>query len=910
MGGEPKMPDWKPEIRRRLANLKLEPAREAAIVEELAAHLEDYYAESLSSGATQTEAGRRALAELSGNELLARELRRVERQVASEPIILGTNRRKNMIADLWQDLRFGARMLIKQPGFTLIAILTLALGIGANTAIFSVINTVLLKPLPYAQPEQLVMVYGEFPALKTNQMRLSAPEYTDFQQQTRSFAASGVFDSVSANLTAHGGGEPERVEGGALTPEMFAVLKIAPLLGRVFAPEEAQEGHDDVVLLGHGLWQRRFAGKADAVGQKLTMNGRSHTIIGVMPPGFAFPPKAEMWQPLWFPKEMYDQQRRGARGLEALARLKPGVSLTQAQAELDQLGGRLTAQYPQNYRAERRYRMIAAPLLEDYVGELKSALLLLLGAVGFVLLITCANVANLLLARAATRQQEIAVRLALGAGRGRLARQLLTESVLLALAGGVAGLLLAVWGVQLLLRFAPDNLPRLGEVSLDGRVLAFTALASLVTGVIFGLAPALQSARADVNDALRESGRTGAGARQQRLRNTFVVAEIALALVLLVGAGLTLKSFWRLQAVEPGFNPDGVLTMRMLLPFTTHRGIPERATFFRQVLERLRALPGVTAAGAVSRIPMAPGNNSGTMTGENSVVGPNDPQVEVEMRWASPQYFQTMGIALLNGRDFNDADAEGTLPVAVVDERFARRFYPNEDPIGKRIKRGGPNSARPWKTIVGVVRQVRNQRLDATSLPQAYFPVFQEADEMFNLSFAVRSGGSEPQALGPSVRAAVLAVDRNQPIFDVKPLRQVVGDSIALKRLALMLLVVFAIVAVLLAGSGIYGVMAYAVTQRTREIGIRVALGAQTRDVLRLVVWQGLKLTGAGVALGWMAALGLTRLMEKLLYEISATDPLTFLAGPLLLAFVALLACWIPARRAAKVDPLAALRYE
>jgi putative ABC transport system permease protein len=394
------------------------------------------------------------------------------------------------------------------------------------------------------------------------------------------------------------------------------------------------------------------------------------------------------------------------------------------------------------------------------------------------------------------------------------------------------------------------------------------------------------------------------------LRNTFVVAEIALALVLLVGAGLTLKSFWRLQAVEPGFNPDGVLTMRMLLPFTTHPQTPERATFFRQVLERLRATPGVAAAGAVSRIPMAPGNNSGTMTGENSVVGPNDPQVEVEMRWASPQYFQTMGIALLNGRDFSDADAGGTLPVAVVDESFARRFYPNEDPVGKRIKRGGPNSARPWKTIVGVVRQVRNQRLDATSLPQAYFPVLQEADEMFNLSFAVRASGSDPSALAPSVRAAVLAVDRNQPIFDVKPLRQIVSDSIALKRLALMLLVVFAVVAVLLAASGIYGVMAYAVTQRTREIGIRMALGAQTGDVLRLVLRQGLTLAGAGVALGWAAALGLTRLMEKLLYGVSATDPLTFAGVAALLVVIALLACYLPARRAARVDPLIALRCE
>jgi putative ABC transport system permease protein len=809
-----------------------------------------------------------------------------------------------MIADLWQDLRYGARMLLKNPGFTFIAALTLALGIGANTAIFSVVNTVLLKPLPFPESERLVMVYGEFPALNTNQMRLSAPEYVDFQQQARSFAASGVMDSSgSANLISHAGGEPERVERAMLTPEMFAVLQVAPMLGRVFTPEEAQAGRDDVVALSYGLWQRRFAGKADVIGQKLMLSGRSYTIIGVMPPNFAFPPKAEMWQPLWFPKEMYDQQRRGARGLEVLARLKPEISLTQAQAELDHLGAQLTAQYPQNYGAERRYRMIVAPLLEDYVGELKPALLLLAGAVGFVLLIACANVANLLLARAATRRQEMAVRLALGAGRGRLMRQLLTESVLLALAGGVAGLLLATWGVQLLLRFVPDNLPRFGAVSLDGRVLAFTALASLLTGVIFGLAPALQSARADVNEALRESGRTGAGARGQRLRNALVVAEIALALALLAGAGLTLKSFWRLQAVEPGFNPDGVLTMRMLLPFTTHPQISQRATFFQQTLERLRALPGVTSAGAVSRIPMAPGNNSGTMTGENSAVGPNDPQVETEMRWASPQYFQTMGIALLRGRDFTDADAEGALPVAIVDESFARRFYPNEDPVGKRIKRGGPRSERPWKTIVGGVRSVRNQRLDATSLPQAYFPVLQEADEMFNLSFAVRASGVEPQALAQSARAAVLAVDRNQPIFDVKPLRQIVSDSIALRRLALLLLSVFAVVALSLAAAGIYGVMAYVVAERTREIGVRMALGARGADVLRLVVRQGLKLALGGVALGLAAALALTRLIESLLYGVSPTDPLTFVVIALLLLAVALVACWIPARRATKIDP-------
>jgi putative ABC transport system permease protein len=807
-----------------------------------------------------------------------------------------------------RDLRYGIRMLLKNPGFTLIAVITLALGIGANTAIFSVVNAVLLKPLPYPESERLMMVYGEFPVIKTNQMRLSLPEYVDFRQQTQSFAASGAFDGGSVNLAPHEGGEPERVERGWLTPEMFAVLQIAPLLGRVFTPEEAQAGRDDVALLGYGLWQRRYAGKADAIGQKLTIDGRSHTIIGVMPPGFAFPPGAEIWLPAWFPKEHYDQQRRSARGVSVLARLKAGVRPIEAQAELDRLGALLTAQYPQNYGAQRRFRMIVAPMLDDYVGELKPALLLLAGAVGFVLLIACANVANLLLARAAARRPEMAVRLALGAGRGRLARQLLTESLLLALAGGAAGLLLAAWGAELLLRFAPDNLPRLGEAGLDGRALAFTALASLATGVIFGLAPALQASRPGLNEALREGGRTGAGA--PRLRSAFVVAEIALALVLLAGAGLTLKSFWRLQAVEPGFNPDGVLTMRLLLPFTTHPQNGDRAAFFRQVLERLHALPGVAAAGAVSRIPMAPGNNSGTMTGEGSAAGQNEPQGETEMRWASPGYFQAMGIALLRGRDFNGADIEGALPVAIVDESFARRFYPNEDPIGKRIKRGGSRSTRPWKTIIGVVRPVRNQRLDITSLPQAYFPVFQEAGEMYNLSFAVRASGGEPLGLAQSVRAAVLDVDRNQPIYDVKPLRQIVADSIALRRLALLLLSVFAVAALALAAAGIYGVMAYTVTQRTHEIGIRMALGARGSDVVRLVVRQGAQLALSGVALGLVAALALTRLIEALLFGVSPTDPLTFAGIALLLLAVAIAACWIPARRATKVDPMVALRCE
>src|SRR4030095_615219 len=491
------------------------------------------------------------------------------------------------VESLVQDLRFGSRMLVKAPGFTFIAVLTLALGIGAHTALFSVVNAVLINPLPYSQSEQLVIIYGDFAGVKAN---LSVPEYVDFQRQTQGFASSGVFDSGSANLAPNEGGEPERVERASVTPEMFSVLQVVPQIGRVFTPEEAQAGRDDVVLLSHGLWQRRYGANTNVIGKKLTISGRGCTVIGVLPPGFAFPPKAEIWQPLWFPKEQYEQQQRGAGYLQVLARLKPGTSLDKAQAELDRLGAQLTAQYPLNYRADRHYRMVLTPLLEDVVGDLKPTLLLLMGAVGFVLLITCANVANLLLARSATRGQEMAVRLALGAGRARLVRQLLTESILLALAGGVGGLLLGMSGIRLLLPFVPSSLPRLSSVHLDVRTLAFTVLASLLTGVVFGLAPAFQSARSNVSETLRESGRTGTSARQQRLRNGFVIAEIALAVVVLTGAGLALKSFWRLHTVESGFKAEGVLTLRLLLPFTTHPKSSQRATFFRQVLEHIRAL--------------------------------------------------------------------------------------------------------------------------------------------------------------------------------------------------------------------------------------------------------------------------------------------------------------------------------
>jgi predicted permease len=809
--------------------------------------------------------------------------------------------------EMFQDLRYGARMLLKDKGFTAVAMLTLALGIGANTAIFSVVNAVLLRPLPYPEPERLFNVYGGFTKLGASGMSTSVPEFADYQQQLQSFESVGAYDQSSANLTPTDGGEPERVECGNLTPGLFAALKVQPLRGRLFLPEEAQEGRGDAVLLSHSLWQRRFAGDENLIGKTILLNGQNKTVIGVMPPGFAYPNAVELWRPLWFPKEQYDQQRRGARGLFVAGRLKSGVTQAQAQAELDQLAARQTEQYPRNYGSERGWKISLVPMQDDLVGGVRSALLVLLGAVALVLLIACANVANLLLARATGRRQELAVRAALGAARTRIVRQLLTESLVLALLGGMTGLLLARWGLAWLLRLVPDNLPRFGEISLDSRVLAFTCAVSLLTGIVFGLAPAWSAVRIDLHEALKEGGRSNTSRRH--LSNAFVVAEIALALILLIGAGLTLKSFWRLQQVEPGFNPDGVLTMRMLLPFESYPQNAQRVAFYQQVLERIKALPDVESVGAVSLLPMAWGGSSGTVSAENSAVGPNDPVVESETRIATADYFKAMEMTLLNGRAFTAADAEGAPLVAIVDENFGRRFYPNENPIGKRLKRGRLDSTNPWATIVGVVRHVRNQRLDLDSLSQVYFPFYQLPGN-FNMSLAVRTSVTDPLALSQAVRAAIQTVDRRQPVFQVRTMRQIVSNSVAPRRLVMQLLGVFAAVALVLAAIGIYGVMAYAVSQRTHEWGIRLALGARGRDVLRLVLRDGLKLTLGGIAIGLVSAWALTHSLRSVLYNVSATDVSTFAVVALLLAGAALLACFLPARRATKVDPLVALRHE
>jgi putative ABC transport system permease protein len=805
-----------------------------------------------------------------------------------------------------QDLRFGLRMLLKYPAFTSIAVLTMALGIGANTAIFSVVNAVLLHPLPFPESERLVRIYGHFLATSQENMRASVLELTDYQQQTQSFEQIAGYDDFSANLTPPGG-EPERVEASLVTPELFSIMKVPPQAGRVFFSEEAQNGHDDVVVISDELWRRRFGADPVVVGRTVLLNGRNHTIIGIMPPGFEFPLRTALWKPLWFPADQYDQQRRGNRGIEVIGRLKPGISLSTAQAELDNLAAQLTSQYPRNYES-RGWKIGVVALLDDYVGNARQALLILLGAVTFVMLIACANVANLSLSRAMARRQELAVRMALGAGRWRVVRQLLTESMLLSLLGGTAGLMLAGWGAGFLLRFAPPDLPRIAEVKVEGVVLSFTLVISLLSGIVFGLIPALSASNPDLNETLKDAGRSmSGGASRQRMRNILVVSEIALALVLLVGAGLLLKSFWRLQRVDPGFNPQNVLTMRMMLPYETYAKPAQRGAFYKSVLERISSTPGVESASASSRLALTQATTSGTVSGENSAVGPGDLPVEAEWRWITPDYFRAMGITLLAGRDFGAADAEGSPPVVIVDESFANRFYPNGDALGKRIKRGKLDSTRPWMTIVGIVRHVQSRRLEDPSGVQVYFPFYQDPTA-FNMSLAIRTSVSDPLSLSGTVREVIQSLDNNQPVYDVLTLSRIVGNSVGQRRFAMLLMGIFAMVALVLAAVGIYGMMSYSVAQRRHEIGIRMALGAQRLDVQKMVINEGIRLALAGLTIGLAGAFGLARLLGALLFEISATDPITYAEIAVLLVSVTLLASYFPARRATRVDPMIALR--
>ena len=815
---------------------------------------------------------------------------------------------------LFQDLRYAFRMLLKRPGFTAVAVLALALGIGANSAIFSVVNGVVLRRLPYKDPDRLMMVWSRRPLLQalagSQEFPVSAADFTDWRDQNQVFEQIAAFHSQPFNIT--GAGEPEFLGGVRASANLFSLLGVEAKLGRTFLAEEDQPGAGRVVLISHGLWERRFGSDPQIIGQKLTLNDEPYTAVGVMPRGFQFPRKGEMPAGYQFPRQadLYtplawtpDQiGNRGRNFLAVIARLKPEVRVAQASADMDAIAQRLKQQYPQ-FNSNKEAFIV--PLHQQVVGRVRTALLVLLGAVGFVLVIACANVANLLLARAASRQKEIAIRTALGASRSRVVRQLLTESVLLSLAGGTLGLLLSMWGVDLLLAISPANLPRVDAISVDGRVLGFTLAVSLLTGIIFGLVPAVQASKPDVNEALKEGGRASS-VGHNRFRSVLVVSEVALSLVLLIGAGLMIRSFVHLLNSSPGLNPENVLTLDVGLPRTKYSA-PQQVAFFQQVIERLRSLPGVQSAGAVYPLPLS-GAEEGMGFGieGRAALAPGE-VYNAGPRWVSPDYFNVMGIPLLRGRELTERDGSDTPRVLVINEAMAARYFPDEDPIGKRVAFDQVNNAPNWREIVGVIGDVKHSALDSDPKPEMYFPFPQFP--IFFMTFVVRTSG-DPLNLVAAARSEVLAVEKNQPISNVHTMEELLSNSIAQRRFNMLLLSIFAGVALLLATVGIYGVMSYSVAQRTHELGVRMALGAQTSHVLALVVKQGMTLALAGVGIGLAAAFALTRILASLLYGVSATDPLTFSVIALLLASVALLACYLPARRATKVDPIVALRYE
>jgi putative ABC transport system permease protein len=901
------MPDWKQEIRRRLANLQLAPTREAAIVEELAQRLDEHYAELLASGVSEREACRHVRAELHDGGLLTHGLRRVERSINPEPIVLGTNRRTNMIADLIQDLRFGARMLAKQPGFSLIVILTLALGIGATTAIFTVFDALLLRPLPYPEAERLAVVATTMRREGAEVRATSYPDFASWRDENTVFEQ--IAARVGASFSLLGAGEPERVSGELVSASYFSLLGVKPIYGRAFLPEEDRTPDTRrVAVVGYGFWQRRYGGSPQLVGQTIQLSDGNYTVVGIMPEGFrGISDQSELWLPMMMTsaaRPARDLQPRDQRWLSTIARLKPGVSVQQAQAEMDAIARRLEQTYPAT-NANRG--ALVTPLHEWMFGNMQLTLRILLGAVGCVLLVACANVANLLLQRAAARRKETAVRLALGATPGRLLRQLLTESLLLAFGGGVLGVILAFWSADFLVALSPISFPSFVKLTLDGRVLGFSLLVSILTGMLFGLAPALQSARPALNEVLKESSRgSSSGLGSHRWLTAIVVSEFALALVLLVSAGLMIRSLQRLYAVDPGFDSERLLTMRFSLPPQKYAR-ENSGVFHQQLRERLQTLPGVQSVALSSDLPLSGDTSAGPVELEGQSGAPAGAEIRMFRHRVTPQFFAALGISLRRGRDFTADDHAQAPNVAIISEALARRYWPNEDPLGKRLREEGADN--PWFSVVGVVADVKYRALpnNPTADPDVYFPLLQRPTN--TLSLAVRAA-NEPNSLAAAIRGELQKLDPNLPLYNVSTMAQQVANQTTQSRFSAWLLGIFGALALALSAVGIYSVMAYAVEQHTREIGVRMALGAQASDVLKLVIGQGMALALVGVALGVVASLALTHTMRTLLFGISATDPLTYAGIAFLLTVVALLACFVPARRATKVDPMIALRSE
>ena len=854
--------------------------------EEMSSYVELLTEKNMKEGMKESEARRAAMVEVGGVEQVKEEVR--------------SNRAGFTVETFVQDVRYGLRSLLKKPGFTLTAVVALALGIGANTAIFSVINGVLLRSLAYANPDRIVMVWERSVTGNTTRNVVSPANFLDWQKQSRSFENMAAVMDLRVNLTG-GSGEPEEIKAQVVSQPFFSVLGVQPMMGRSFLPEEDRAGNDLVVILSYDLWKSRFGGDPAIIGKQATVNARPRTIVGVMPRGFHFlDNQVKAWAPIALDPSANYRETSG-RFLQVVARLNPGVSVQQAQGEMTGIARQLERTY---VKFNTGWGVNVLPIHEQIVGEIRPILIVLFAAVAFVLLIACANVANLLLSRAAARQKELALRAALGAGRMRLVRQMLTESVLLGVMGGTLGVFLAYWGIQLLVGFGPDNIPRLNEITIDWRVLVFTFAISLLTGALFGLVPAVQASRPDLNDALKEGSRGSTGGRSGTFRNIFVVAEVALALVLLIGAGLMIRSFMRLQSVETGFDAQNVLTMRVQLP---HKKYPEPhqiVDFFKQAQERIAVLPGVQAVGAISYLPLTgPAARDGFKIIGEPEPGPGQ-EPPCEVRVITPTYFRAMGIPLLKGRLLDERDTKDS-HVLLINEALAKKHFPNGDAVGKQI-------AVSWADgivdeIVGVVGDIKEGALDKEPEPAIYWT--HPREPYSGMALIVRTSG-DAMRFSNAVQKEIRTLDPEQPVADVRTMEQVISKSIARPRFNTLLLAIFAGVALVLASVGLYGVMNYSATQRTHEVGIRMALGATRGDIMRLVVGNGMLLTVIGIAIGVIGSLGLTRLMQTFLFGIGATDALTFIGVSTLLAAVALVANYVPARRATRVNPVIALRYE
>jgi putative ABC transport system permease protein len=803
---------------------------------------------------------------------------------------------------LLRDLKFSIRSLLKHPSLTLIAIVTLAIGIGSNSAIFSVVNALLIKPLPFSDLDRIVAIWEKVPSRGMERNEVAVANYLDWRAQNNSFEQIGLYRGWSANLT--GIQPPERLEGFLVSANFFAVVGMKPVIGRGFTADEDQPGKEPVALLTYGLWQRRFGGDPNITSKTIALNGITRTVIGVMPREINFPSGAEVLAPLTLTPEL--ARNRENHGYLAVGRLRKGISLSSAESELNTIANRLEQQYPKSNTGRG---VVMYPIVEDTVRLYKTTVLVLMATVGFVLLIVCANIANLMLARAAGRQKEMALRAALGASRWRLIRQLLTESVILALAGGAFGVLIAVWGVDLLRSLNPGEaakfVPGWDQMGVSLPVLGFNLGLSLFSGLLFGLAPAWQISKTDLNGALKEGGRqTSLGSH--RLRGLLVVSEVALSLMLLVSAGLMMRTFVTLLKTNPGFNPANILTMSLTIPVAKYKEEPQRVAFYQDLVKRVQALPGVESAAAVNYLPLGGNNSSNSFFVEGIPEPPPGQEFIGRYRVCTPNYFRTMGIQVLKGRAFTDQDKAGAPPVIIVNETLAKAYWPNQDALGKRIRFTGPLNEYPWMEVVGVVQDVKHE-LNSPISPDYYLP---HAQDVWSSMVLVARTKADPLAMAADIRQQVWNIDKDQPVFKLRTMQQVRAFSVSLYSFSSASLTIFASIALLLAAMGIYGVMSYAVTQRTQEIGIRMALGARAVDVLKMVVGNGMTLAILGVLVGLVGAFAVTRVLASLLFGVTPTDVLTFSVVTLGLLLVALLACYLPARRATKVDPMVALRYE